>query len=359
MRFAVLPPHWNTSDLAILKSIGWSSILPGYENYPSSFQRVIPYLLASIVYHQDWIRSTLPANHPLFNQPIYSRKGSINIVTFFKDRVILGEGRCEKTGMMATGIPDNLVVSNKIAKLEEEVKQLSEFMRNGFKSDVIAEIQKQPEALKKMMLESFTVNGAVPVTVSDFDRLLNARNNEILRRLDALEQHRFGTPQADQVTNSNRQVAPSGSSDFEYFFWGGKHRMVPEDFQFPLFDVRTMFNLWYFGNATTKIQPYKRLKDYRDDLRTKANQNNFNRARLVMQNLLNIAREKNVLTNEVSDFSALPAQDALGKFDDVYQHLLTFCYPDGNVPSKRPNDLTLNTIADRIYKRQRTADQES
>ncbi|ETV77165.1 hypothetical protein H257_09049 [Aphanomyces astaci] len=34
--------------------------------YPSTFRCVLPFLLASIVHHQEWLRSTLHTSHPLF-----------------------------------------------------------------------------------------------------------------------------------------------------------------------------------------------------------------------------------------------------------------------------------------------------
>jgi hypothetical protein len=84
-----------------------------------------------------------------------------------------------------------------------------------------------------------------------------------------------------------------------------------------------------FGNADLKIRLYRRLKDYRDDLQTKANQNNFSRVKLVMQDLLNIAMQKNLLGPGITEVFQLPGDVALEKFDLAYQHLLEYCYPYG------------------------------
>jgi hypothetical protein len=70
-------------------SIGWDNILPGYGNYPTSFKRNIPYLLSSIAYYQDSIRSNLSL-HPLlnhtFNVVINGEQKRINIMVYFKIR---------------------------------------------------------------------------------------------------------------------------------------------------------------------------------------------------------------------------------------------------------------------------------
>lgn len=71
--------------------------------------------------------------------------------------------------------------------------------------------------------------------------------------------------------------------------------MCPENFEFPLFDVATMFTLWHFGNVDLGIQPYKHFANYRDDLRDKKHKTNFDRVKIVMTELDNIMQENNFL----------------------------------------------------------------
>ena len=51
--FAVLPPHFPTS--AVLTKEQWMAIMPMYESFPVPFQGCLPYFLASLVYHWDWL----------------------------------------------------------------------------------------------------------------------------------------------------------------------------------------------------------------------------------------------------------------------------------------------------------------
>ena len=53
--FAVLPPHFADNALTPEE---WLELLPYYNEYPSNFQVVLQYLLASLVYHWDWISET-------------------------------------------------------------------------------------------------------------------------------------------------------------------------------------------------------------------------------------------------------------------------------------------------------------
>ena len=54
--FANLPPHFTDTGVCILTVDEWNEILPGYSTYyPLNYREVIPYLLASLVYHQPYL----------------------------------------------------------------------------------------------------------------------------------------------------------------------------------------------------------------------------------------------------------------------------------------------------------------
>ncbi|KAH9151940.1 hypothetical protein AeRB84_005565 [Aphanomyces euteiches] len=62
--FASLPPHFDhkSSEYQIFEEI-----LPGFATfYPSSFRCIVPFLLASLTYHREWLESNLPKKHILF-----------------------------------------------------------------------------------------------------------------------------------------------------------------------------------------------------------------------------------------------------------------------------------------------------
>ena len=62
--FQTLPPHFITNTL--ITNEEWNQILPNYNDYPHCFKQVALFLLASIVYHEDYLRSNLCSKHPLF-----------------------------------------------------------------------------------------------------------------------------------------------------------------------------------------------------------------------------------------------------------------------------------------------------
>ncbi|ETV66757.1 hypothetical protein, variant 1 [Aphanomyces astaci] len=65
VEFGALPPHFGQS--VSLSPAQKELILPVYSSfYPATFRSTVPYLLASLVHHHAWLKSTLHHSHPLF-----------------------------------------------------------------------------------------------------------------------------------------------------------------------------------------------------------------------------------------------------------------------------------------------------
>ena len=347
------------------KIIGWNNILPDYDNYPESFKRVVPFLLASLVYHQDWIRSTFSRKHPIFNQEIFTKTFTykhdnvtekINIMHYFKGKVLLGKGRCDETNLQATGIPDHLIIADQIVTLKNQIELLSktlqqnqEEIRKGHEliiKEILDALSQQPSQLRSMILENFRVENVVPISSRDIERMLNERDERMFARMISFTEANHSSIIANTIIGSGTDARQS--FEFSYFTWGGKLRMCPENFEFPLSDVRTMFNLWHFGNSTEKIQPYKHFDECRDDLRLKKHKNNFSRAKLVMNKLNEIFRNCHLLGdhNDITQIDSIEGQNFV--FDRAYEKLIEICYNGQATPHKRPNDIQLNTFAKRL-----------
>lgn len=78
----------------------WLEMLPNYASYPNSFRCTLPFLLASVVYHNAWLRANLDARHPLFNSRLYTA----GYYQKFADKVLTGNIRCEASKLVATGV---------------------------------------------------------------------------------------------------------------------------------------------------------------------------------------------------------------------------------------------------------------
>jgi hypothetical protein len=72
-RFSTLPYHFASYTSQYFTKDFWNSIVPGYDYYPLGFQTVIPYLLAALIYHKQYLKSTFPSYHPLLLSPVFTR----------------------------------------------------------------------------------------------------------------------------------------------------------------------------------------------------------------------------------------------------------------------------------------------
>lgn len=122
---------------------------------------------------------------------------------------------------------------------------------------------------------------------------------------------------------------------------------MPEDFKFPSTDVKTMWDLWYFGHAGIEVQPYKKLcEGFAMDLRTGVERVNLCRANKVMKKLYQIALANGDI-NEGDDIGHLSRGKSDEVFDKAYGCLLRELYTR---EQHRAGSKTVNTIALRMGK---------
>ncbi|KAJ1411203.1 hypothetical protein B484DRAFT_468328 [Ochromonadaceae sp. CCMP2298] len=127
------------------------------------------------------------------------------------------------------------------------------------------------------------------MNMSDVERLIRENNTTLLDSIMAIT-GRTGVPLAPAASAAD---TPQSEVVWLTFYWGGKFgRYVPEDFTFPRCDVPTLWNVWHHGNRLFRIQPYKKLThNYYDDLKTRKEQVNLTKAKLLMWRLEEIGIE--------------------------------------------------------------------
>ena len=146
----------------------WEFILPGYSSfYPVSFRKVCPFLLASLVYHMDWLKDNLPTNHPLF----ISRVWTSGLLDRLKPLLQSGNISNPITKLCATGVPEYVQLSSDIELLKNRI--------TSFKESMTIKIDNVPEKLKDIMLDNFQVNGAIPITASQVQDMISDLRNTL------------------------------------------------------------------------------------------------------------------------------------------------------------------------------------
>ena len=99
--FNTRAPHFLKHQI---DAIDWNELLPHYDSLPSNFKNVVPFLVASIVYHEQWLRDTLPTDHPIFRSKLFTTHSKE--VRLFKSLVHGGkvdEGDLPLTGRYMAG----------------------------------------------------------------------------------------------------------------------------------------------------------------------------------------------------------------------------------------------------------------
>ena len=239
--------------------------------------------------------------------------------------------------MQATGLPFHLLLVQRIDALEECTRNYHEQNTRIF--DML------PDKLKDIILQNFQLNGIVPITVADIERLLNTKYSEAGNVLAILRQELGITP---GNPNGNRSHENSTISQFNTFYWGGSLRMIPEDFTFPSTDLKTIFDLWFFGHCEKGIQPYRHLIKRRDELRTNLEKVNLSRASEVIKEVLNIASDNQLLVNISSNTWSRDVADR--SFFHVFPLLISLLYREAPY---RPEDIQYNTLYNRLLRLKR------
>ncbi|ETL85896.1 hypothetical protein L917_14623 [Phytophthora nicotianae] len=108
--FARLPPHFSSCDDQVEQAI--SIAFPGY---PGSNHYILEYALASLDYHREYLKKTLPASHGLFCTPLFTTNTMLNKLA---DRLQGGtlQPHHEST-LRPTGVPLYVAILSNMASL--------------------------------------------------------------------------------------------------------------------------------------------------------------------------------------------------------------------------------------------------
>jgi len=355
MDFAILPPHFSNEDVEMLtNSIGWDNILEHYHNYPAGFKKVIPYLLASIIYHYEsgFLSRNLPSGHPLWNSNVFAAPVTFNgiiyenIVTLMQGKILLYRNFCPVTKMQATGIPEHFKIAEEVNSLKEKVDEIEQCRKRDH-SQVLCTVDEMPSKLSKHILDNFQVNGAIPITQTILQDSLQEFSRNLMNNI--LPQMQSWNNNQDIEIPNIEGVEPS---IFKYFNWGGRlMHIFPKDFHITNMPVKMIWNLWYFGNGALHIYPYKLVKERKQfyDLPGKRDKELYSKASKVVCYIEDMARNLGLLgqSNDISSFSRVES-DSL--FDIIFYDVVENLYPEGDY-CDRIYDLTYTALYNRITKK--------
>jgi hypothetical protein len=196
------------------------------------------------------------------------------------------------------------------------------------------------------MLSKFSINGAIPITMSD----LNTMIDKIMQEIKSNNKN--------NTTNTNNTSDSSNNNDSNFitWSWGGRFHMVPEGFTLPNNNIRDIFNLWYYGNINLKIQPYRFLRS--TDLINHAQSVLLTRINKVMNELESIAKDIAADGIRISDITDRERVNVL--FEQSFHVLMERI--DRADSNHRIGDLSVARVYDlilRVKKRRREAEADA
>lgn len=332
----------------------WNVMLPGSERYPFNFRSVLPWLLASLCYHRDWLRKNLPAGHSLFSSPVFTQGHVDRLASSLMSP--LGLGRCEATGLQATGIPSHLSITGRLSTLERKMDEST---------------QQLPERLKDSLLKNFQVNGALPITQEAFQLFTEKIHSEIRQLLRAREQKEEG--EGEWEGEKAAQQNQSGRIKWGTWSWRKASSSqvtinpVPAHFLLPRTHISGLWLLWHFGNHSADydmpIRPYRLLNG--GDLPQKDGSQQLCRLRSVMGVIEWLGRRmarwsmSPHLPSQDTPVSALTKARALELFQDGYLELLEKIEPGTKSKGGRGAEREINTLYNFVRRHMTSQQQQS
>ena len=244
--FASLAPHFTADGL---QQIPWLVVMPLYSRLPETFKRALPYLLASICYHEEWLRRTLSPQHPLSSTYLVSS----GHVTKLKPLVVAGLNRCPLTGMQATGIPPHLILSTGLIDIAKQTEQLE--------AAILEQCAQLPEHLTATLMQRFSINGAVPLTADDMRVMMSQFTAQLRAEFQQLASAST-PPAASSTLASAASLLMDADPRFSMWTWKGRLHPVPEGWKFPSTDVKATWNLWHYGHLGDRIRPLRHLRKH-------------------------------------------------------------------------------------------------
>lgn len=127
--FALLPPFFAHADCEIVAS----ALDENFSGFPSSMRRILLFCLASVVFHSDWLRKNVPADHPVFLQPLFRDEQRLQQL---KD-IVVCRLSCAHDTFRATGIPPMTAVFQQLAEQKDLLQHISRVGTNVGSASVV------------------------------------------------------------------------------------------------------------------------------------------------------------------------------------------------------------------------------
>ena len=330
-------------------------MIGAFGSLPKCFQPVLPFLVASLAHHNDFLIENLPSTHPLFKSRIWTS----GLLLRLKDRVLLGCGENTISQMTATGVSPTLVLANQLDKLTSTVngmittaamhkEELMSAWKDGF--DAL------PNLVSTHIRDTLEITGAVTVTQADVLRIVTAAFESYASTL----QHTTNNPSATvAVLPETRATTAFVGSYFEsrwrFHAWADESQQYfPENFSFPSsMTVSTLWDKWYFSNEEEQA-PYRKLTSIhvasggKSSAAARTQKGYLSKSKGIMDELAKISKETGSIAR-VSELYSLSYDVSRVRFGECFLILVKRVYGIDDeiaLDNMRIGELKYNTLYD-------------
>eukprot|EP00924_Labyrinthula_sp_SR-Ha-C_P014656 snap_masked-scaffold_74-processed-gene-0.44-mRNA-1 protein AED:0.01 eAED:0.01 QI:0/-1/0/1/-1/1/1/0/718 len=241
-KFSTLPPRFTFADDQVERA---KQLM--FPSAPKQISLILEFCLASMVYHENFLRKELPENHLLFNTPIFQEK---SLIQTLRKKVICGVSNSDGSGLQATGIPAHVDILTKlhhVGRVVDELVQRNERSRIEDRSIILTQIK---DVLEERDIGSGVITHAVLKKMLD-EAFAKHETEFLLERMRTLTGNDGN--EEEGVENMVSSNPPSALN-----LWPDNVlRRVPVGFSFPKGTARSLWLIWNCGNAEKSLPPLK------------------------------------------------------------------------------------------------------
>lgn len=227
--FATLPPHFDERPSPeVIKTC--------FHRIPDQALLIGEFCLASLVFHSQWLRTTLPPEHPIFSTALFRNTTLLDALKPHVHTALISS----LTGMRATGIPPHVTLLLNLASVQNQFSEVN--------SNIT---QLVPEVVSGIttVLEDRAIQSQA-VTPSQLESLLS-------RCLERAGLNRTSSSDLTSNTPSPSSSSDSGRIERMTFWWGGKPHMLPEEYCVPILPLLLSWQLYMMPDIDRNLPPLR------------------------------------------------------------------------------------------------------
>lgn len=293
--FALLPPRF------IDRAVGSRAVDEYLPLLPQHLRHAGQYVLASVIYHRDWLRNNLDPRHRLLRSPLFM---GTDLLDSLGTRIVC-DLESPDSNIKATGIPPHVMIFSRIAHMEKEVQSLK------------SAVDENPEKTRSLLMHDFDERAIGAGTVTRhglremLDDVLQTRIDPLLRLPIGTNSINGGTSNLHNTRSLNDMLVRSVNFS------------LPDSFRLVSGTPLLAFHHWCCPDESAGVPALRVLSP--THIINKKTRKRFHELNWLMMKLENSAKEKgiwdenptaehvNIMYGCCSDVIAVPERTGTGR----------------------------------------------